>query len=156
MATSASQMACYSPFLVRASLLLDWDLQGICALILTPKESDSSAISEAERLLRDARKQQENARVSKDHADLRLSEALKASLAAQREVDDADMYAGRVLFVLWQRGYPFVLCRGEHHIEVDHGSFFMYSTLYSRLRSLSLEKNTVHLPGGGSFGVVLD
>ena len=55
------------------------------------------------------------------HADAQLTQALGASVAAQRGVDDADMFAGRILFFLQERGHLLSLCNGEHHLEVDHG-----------------------------------
>ena len=135
----------------------------VCAVFLfselgfwffTLKESSTFNVSEAKELLQDAQKRQDKARVLKNHTDLKLSDALKASVAAQREVDEADVHAGRILFFLHERGYPLVLCSGEHHIEIDHGSLLILS--FALTYALSSETNTVYLPGEGTFSVVLD
>lgn len=58
---------------------------------------------------------------------------------AQREIDEADMNAGRILFFLQERGYPLTLC-GEHHMTVNDGSFLpnlllFFSIIFSCLRN---------------------
>jgi hypothetical protein len=89
--------------------------------LLLHKGSNTTSIEHAKRLLQDAQKQQEEAQNSKMHANAQLTQALGASIAAQRGVDNVDMFAGRILFFLQECRHPLSLCNGEHHLEVDHG-----------------------------------
>ena len=73
-------------------------------------------------MLEDAQERQGQSRVAKVQAEQRAMNSIYALMAAGREVDDADLCMGRLIYTLFTQGFPLSICDGDH-FKIDEGMF---------------------------------